>query len=699
MTAIADRPTVADDALAASDQHLLARLAVVEARVEAAVSAGCEAASPEAERPRGVYVGVGDVVSLLRAGPADPVVLPEESAEFFWRVEAEVDGAEATGSSTRLRLLQRHFDLDDIDVELLLAALAPDVDARFERFYGFLNDDLTRRRLSVGLGLRLCGLPGAAGAARRRLGPGGPLVRFGLVEITDPDRPFLSRGVHVPDRVAGYLLGDDTPDPLVAPLLAHMAPGELGDPVVLARGIVAGSRLCYVREQRGSAGYAYAATALGWLGMAMVHLDLYRLAVGPLDPAMVVAAGREAALQGGALLVGPVETLADRGPEAVRAMAELPCCTILVGSRTWDPAWSGEAPLIVTAPVASQAERQELWRLAVDGTVDPDVGLEAAADFRLAPAQVAGAVAAAVQVARAAGHDVGVDDLRYGARTQNASGLERLARRIEPAVVWPDLVLPPGTLTRLEELVGRCRHRDTVFDDWKMGGTSTRRRGTIALFAGPPGTGKTMAAEVVAGEFGLDLYVVNLAHVVDKYIGETEKNLERIFSEAERVNGVLFFDEADALFGRRSDVKDARDRYANIEVAYLLQRMELFDGIAVLATNLKTNIDEAFARRLDAAVDFPQPNVGDRTRLWEKSIGYHVPVCDDVDIDFMARSFELSGGSIRNIAVTAAFLAAERKDGITMSDLIHGTEREYRKLGRICTPSEFGPWISMVEAL
>ncbi len=226
-------------------------------------------------------------------------------------------------------------------------------------------------------------------------------------------------------------------------------------------------------------------------------------------------------------------------------------------------------------------------------------------------------------------------------------------------------------------------------------GTS-RNRGIKALFAGESGTGKTMSAEVLAGELGLDLYVIDLSTVVDKYIGETEKNLDRIFAEAERVNGVLLFDEADALFGKRSDVQDAHDRYANVETAYLLQRMDTFEGLAVLTTNLRSNIDEAFARRLDVIVDFPMPEDADRRRLWELHLGPSVPRADDIDLDFLARSFRIAGGNIRNVALGAAYLAADDDRAVSMVDLVRATEREYRKLGRLCVESEFGPYFPLV---
>ncbi len=244
-----------------------------------------------------------------------------------------------------------------------------------------------------------------------------------------------------------------------------------------------------------------------------------------------------------------------------------------------------------------------------------------------------------------------VADVSAGARAQNAAGLERLARRIVPSVGWDDLVLPRVVEQQLRELTARARHRDRVLGEWGMGSKGARGLGVTGLFAGDSGTGKTMSAEVVAGDLGFDLYVIDLSTVVDKYIGETEKNLDRIFTEADRVNGILLFDEADALFGKRSEVKDARDRYANVEVAYLLQRMELFDGLAILTTNLRSNVDEAFVRRLDAIVDFPMPEEEHRRKLWERNLPASLPVTGDIDLDFLARQFKISGGNIRNVCV------------------------------------------------
>jgi hypothetical protein len=429
-----------------------------------------------------------------------------------------------------------------------------------------------------------------------------------------------------------------------------------------------------------------------------VELDLSRL--GPGDEARVIAAAasREAGLRGAGLVLGPIEPLSEQGAAAVRAFAELRPGTVLVGTRAWDPNWSHEPPLLLDAPVATVGQRHELWLGSLNG--DAPIGFDPAlvtVAFRLTPEQIARAAQAARRASTAGERPMTVADVSSGARAQNAAGLERLARRIEPAVGWPDLVLPASVEAQLRELTARARHRDRVVGEWGMGNGGARARGITGLFAGDSGTGKTMSAEVVAHDLDFDLYVIDLSTVVDKYIGETEKNLDRIFTEADRVNGVLLFDEADALFGKRSEVKDARDRYANVEVAYLLQRMESFEGVAILTTNLRTNVDDAFTRRLDAIIDFPMPEEDDRRRLWAANLPATLPQAAEIDVPFLARRFKISGGNIRNICVTAAYFAAAADRPVTMADLIRATDREYRKLGRLTVEAEFGEYFDLVS--
>ncbi len=690
---------VADPSLS----YLFGRLAIVEARVRAAVDRRRVDDPDPGDRFRGLYISDAQVDGLLAGSGAGLVEQAWTSAavDALSTLDRAADQAEAAGHDIRLRRLARAFQLDADDVELLLIALAPDLDPRFERLYGYLHDDVSRRRASAGLALELAGAGSgvASGLERVRLGPHGPLIAGGIILVEDGDRPFLTRSLRVADRVTAHLLGDDKPDATIVDLLIESVPAPIGDVEVLARAIDAGIPLIYVHERPGSSGRSLAAAALGSIGRPVLQLDLARL--GPNDNPRDVAAAtsREAGLRGAGIVAGPIETLSERGAGAVRAFAECRAPVVLIGNRPWDPTWARESALLLEGPVASIAQRHELWLGSLNG--ERPVGFDPAVvtlAFRLTPDQIVRAAEAARRVTVAASRPMTVADISSGARAQNAAGLERLARRIEPVASWKDLVLPEESEAQIHELTARARHRDKVIGEWGMGGGNSRRLGITALFAGDSGTGKTMSAEVLAGDLGFDLYVIDLSTVVDKYIGETEKNLDRIFTEADRVNGVLLFDEADALFGKRSEVKDARDRYANVEVAYLLQRMESFDGLAILTTNLRANVDEAFIRRLDAIVDFALPEHEHRLLLWERNLPAAVPKTDDIDLDFLARRFKLSGGDIRNICVAAAYLAAAGDRSVSMGDLIRATEREYQKLGRLTVEAEFGQYLNLTRA-
>ncbi|WP_223406440.1 ATP-binding protein [Occultella gossypii] len=704
----------------ASITHLLGRLGVIEERIRGLVTQR-RAHDPQPDDPfRGLYLSDEAVEAILERRPELP--LSTTASARLTDCERTADTAQRSGARLRLREVADRFGLDALDVDLLLLALAADVDPRFGQLFGYLNDDVTRRRPTVATALTLCGRPLGSGAARAHL-VHGPLISGRLVQVDDADQPLPVRTLRIPDRVAAHLLGDDNPDPALVGALVSAPDAVWGDVGPVARALAAGVDLIHVREAATGSGRLLAIGALRELGRDAVVLDLQHLAEGPEPAELVDLAVREAMLGGAGLVAGPVEALGEV-PSARIALTGLAgrrgLPVLLVGTVPWDPAWAPRTPLLVDAPASTDAERAQLWALAlsepgapvnadapsVAGDAEPDAdatfeeeALDVAAatsQYRLNPEQVVRAARAAQVQARLDGGRLAAEHLRRGARAENGTALDRLARRIEPAVGWEDLVLPSATLTGLRELSLRARHRERVLGDWRMRPGGGRGHGVAALFAGDSGTGKTMSAEVVAGDLGLELYVVDLATVVDKYIGETEKNLERIFAGAARMNAVLLFDEADAVFGKRSEVKDAHDRYANVESAYLLQRIESFDGLLILTTNLRANIDDAFTRRLDVLVDFPLPDPTHRLALWDRCLGTVVPRADDLDLAFCADAFALAGGAIRSSAVTAAYLAAADGAPLGMGHLVTAVQREYRKMGRLSLPAEFGRYWDLI---
>lgn len=283
------------------------------------------------------------------------------------------------------------------------------------------------------------------------------------------------------------------------------------------------------------------------------------------------------------------------------------------------------------------------------------------------------------------------EDLYKGCKTQSNQKLGSLALKTNPHYRWEDIVLPEDTLEHLKEVFGFIKYKGKVHSDWGFEKKLSLGKGLNVLFSGPPGTGKTMAAEILANEVKLDLYKIDLSGLVSKYIGETEKNLKKIFEEAETSNSILFFDEADALFGKRSEVKDSHDRYANIETAYLLQKMEEHEGIVILASNFRKNMDDAFLRRLHFTVEFPLPDDRSRENIWRKTFPKETPIAKDVDFAFLSK-FKLAGGNIKNIVLAASFLAAENSGAVAMEHIIKATRREYEKIGKLFTEADFGKY-------
>ena len=597
--------------------------------------------------------------------------------------------------------LAEAFGLDVFEREIVGLALAPELDPAFERLFAYAQDDAARRHATPALAVDLFA-PATGTEFPTTLRPDAPMFAMALLRRDPPPAATgtATRPLRLDPRIVWYLQAADVPGDLAGARLIRRAPTPVPEELEQAASDVVrmlGSQPSATRSplvnlvgRDGPQAAALAERIAAGAGLALhvVETD------GDADPASTAAClVREARLRRSALLLDGLDA---HSADRLAALADRLRGPVLLA--TSHPARTERATVTVTVPTTQPATRRALWAQALPDLVnDPQRPLDALVHhFSLDADSVARVAAAARGAARLRGRPVSSADVWQWCRRYGRRRLSSLAEAIEPRAGWDDIVLPTDLRRQLAELASQVRHRAVVYEEWGFGDAPSRSGGVTALFAGPSGTGKTMAAEVVAGELGLDLYRIDLAGVVDKYIGETEKNLRRVFDAAESSGAVLFFDEADALFGKRTEVRDSHDRYANIEVNYLLQRMERYTGLAILATNRKAVLDRAFLRRLAFLVDFPFPAADTRLRIWQKLLPASAPL-DRVDFGALAR-MELTGGNIRSIALNAAFLAAGDGRRITMGVLMHAAAREYAKLDKTPTDAEFGQYPKAVGA-
>jgi AAA+ superfamily predicted ATPase len=716
-------------------QHILAELERIDLliRVQVWRAQQVQKADPALQ---GLYISDEEVDTLL----AKPAGLPlwataptrlslAEVRAALDRLAADIDRRKAASAQRdimlRLDELRRLFQLTPLDIDALLICIAPELDLRYERLYAYLQDDVTKRRPSVDLVLNLlCPSFEAKLAARQRFVPDAPLRTYQLLHLfDDPSHhqpPLLSKYLKLDEGVVNYLLGSDALDARLLPYARYTVPQTRLQDLLLPVEVKHRLALFIQRQDaydkglifyfQGPYGVGKQTTAeeiCRELGMGLLVVDGERLL--NVDEAAFATltrlAAREALLHNAVLYWTGFDALLADDKRAWREalVQEWESCrgvTFLAGDIAWEPvdALHDAAFVRIEFPRPTYAERMQLWTLALDGAIPwaADVDLTALANkFHFSGGQIRDAAATARNLAR--WHDpehsqMTMADLYAACRLQSNRKLATLAQKIVPHYTWDDIILPRDRLQQLREICHYVKYRARVYDAWGFDRKLSLGKGLNVLFAGPSGTGKTMAAEIIAGELELDLYKIDLSSVVSKYIGETEKNLARIFAEAETSNAILFFDEADALFGKRSEVRDSHDRYANIEVGYLLQKMEEYQGVVILATNLRKNMDDAFVRRMHCTVEFPFPTEQDRRRIWERVWPEDAPRSQDLDLEFMGRRFEMAGGNIRNIALAAAFLAAADGGTITMVHLIHATKREYQKMGKVVMEGEFGEY-------
>jgi hypothetical protein len=618
-----------------------------------------------------------------------------------------------------LRFAQR-FRLTEMEQNIVLILLAPEVDRKYDKLFAFLQDDVTRRRPGIDVVLNLlCETARERLAARHLFLPREKLRANGIIDVFHDDAlgqtPLISRFLKLDDGIVEHLLGDDSIDHRLRAFVTLGLPSELTGPALADEqftrmraflrqhfDVRRPSRRPLVFRVSGPAGSGtreFAERAAGELEMPLLTCQVPGLLASqvPLEDALLLLA-RECRLRSAALCFDGVgEQEAAPVEKLLAAAVPATVLTLLLSRRPLpiDRCPAGALNLAIDLSATSLEQRLETWNSELrreDETVQAEAGA-LAGKFCTTPGRIHEAVSAARDLAawRAPGDPkLTPADLYAACHAQSSRALEQHARRIKPSYTLGQIVLPEEQKAQLDEICNQAAYRHVVFGAWKFGEQLALGKGLNVLFSGPPGTGKTMAADILAGRLNLELYKIDLSQVVSKFIGETEKNLKLVFDEARACSAVLFFDEADALFGKRSEVKDSHDRYANLEISYLLQKMEEYEGVSILATNLRKHLDDAFLRRIQFVVEFPFPGEADRRRIWAGMFPRAAPL-GDVDFDWLASRFPLAGGNIKNIVLNAAFLAAAAGGPIGMPHLLRAARSELQKLGRVVNEPDFRP--------
>jgi hypothetical protein len=662
---------------------------LLELPLEAPAPAAEPAFSSPSERlSRAAALLGGRLAELLRRSGLADGERPELGCAFLERMAATSPPLPAAGAPGPLDRLAAGLGLCAFELDLLVLAGLGEEHEGYADVYRWIHPQ-HRPWPTLGLAAQVL-LPEDSAAAQRegrlairRLVEGGPARRAGLFRL-EGDGPFFDRAVLPAPALWSVLHGIDAwPDSLQPEPLPALDPAGLEE--WLSSRAVAEALLAL---RRGDACTLWVAAddpevayerAVALALAAGRPLAAFRLAGQPSAEKEELIA-LHCLARGLLPLLLPTPGGEGAGP-TVSLRASASPAPILVASRPGELRQAGTRPLLqVAAERLGPADLGRLWASAL-----PEMAAEAprlAAAYPVESSTTRQVAADLDQLASLTGEPPGMAEVAAAIRCRTGISAGGSVQLIRPRAGWEHLVLPPAKLAVLREAVARLLNQRLVLDEWKVLAGRPGARGVRLLFAGPPGTGKTFSAEVLASALGVDLLVVDLSRVLSKWIGETEKNLAEVFATAEKARAVLLFDEADALFGKRTEVQDAHDRYANLETAYLLSRLEKFDGLAILATNLRQNLDQAFVRRLEFLLEFEEPGREERQHLWQRHLPGTAPLAADVDFAELAGLFPLVGGLIKNAAVAAAFLAAGEERPICREHLVHAIRREYEKAGK-----------------
>ncbi|TCP58995.1 SpoVK/Ycf46/Vps4 family AAA+-type ATPase [Tumebacillus sp. BK434] len=609
------------------------------------------------------------------------------------------------------------FQLTALEQQILLIALAVEVHRKYEKLYAYLQDDVTAKSPTVDLVVKLLGQTADdMQAILEHVRPDGTLFAYFFKRDDEANDTLLSRKLRLEPRMIRFLLQTGDGDEVLARCAETFDP-QAALPALrweqdvqeqLRRFVDSHAEetalLFLIAGNPGSGKKLHARHTAQHLGKKLVLVNLREALQDELPLAELLSrALREAKLQQAVLGLSGVHLLLE-GEEALQrkqifilqeALDSFQGIVFLLSEKPWKAPElrSGRVLIDLALHVPPDPVRQQVWEEASAGYAITE-GLDwraMAGKFRFTIGQIEQSLLAAKANAhwqQDADTPIGLEALHRACYAQVQHNLEKKAVRITPRYTFEQLILPDEQKDNLKNACNQMKFRSVVYGEWGFDRKLSYGKGLSMLFAGPPGTGKTMSAEVIAKELHLEIYKIDLSQVISKYIGETEKNLQEIFAEAQLSSAILFFDEADALFGKRSEVKDSHDKYANVETAYLLQKMEEYEGITILASNFQQNMDEAFMRRINYVIKFPFPDAEYREMIWRGMFPKETPLDDDLDFRYLAEKFQFAGGNIKNIVMSAAFLAVETGSPVGMRHLIRAIKHELGKTGKLLLKHE-----------
>ncbi|MCT4604678.1 MAG: ATP-binding protein [Marinisporobacter sp.] len=713
-----------------SSEYLIDLLKLLDLKIKRLILIENQEKSKELNPWKGLTISEGEVLEIFNEHVSHEILekvnqIHQDMKQLNLKIEEKFIESKHKGIELKIQTLIETFQLDPVEKEILFIGMAVEIDAKYEKIYGFLQDNINKKRASIDLALRILNL-----SAKEKIHFRNQIRRESFLKTFilkndpfDSEEPFFSNEIIIDERIIDYILGNKNIDLSLIDMMSfheyrHLDFEYVGENSIYENiGITVENFLKDDTQYHNNLFlYLYGDKGVGkkhevqkychFIKKDLIIADLKVLTTkeAPLKESIMKII-REGVLREAAICFENFHSMEESLEEKDIFLKDFFFMTsyflepiFILSEKIYESNKYFNENTVVAFYLERPTYkiREELWgfytkKYEVEDLPHKDL----AAKFYFTPLQIKNAVKA-TKSKLLLNRDK-ENDVYKSCFEQVDKKLMQKAVKVNIGYDWEQLILPKEQKNLLKDACNQVKNRYIVYNEWGFDKKVAYGKGLAIICAGPPGTGKTMSAQVMANELNLELYRIDLSQMVSKYIGETEKNLHQIFSQASLSNAILFFDEADALFGKRSDVKNANDRYANIETSYLLQKIEEYEGVTLLATNFLKNIDKAFLRRINFIINFPFPDQASRQKIWEITIPKNAPIDQEVDFEFLAKTFEMAGGNIKNTIIYAAFLAAQENEKIGMKHILFAAKYELQKMDKLLLKEDLGEYKYLLD--